>query len=447
MNLHSPLLRGYSPDDAIALDWRGPVICGQFLRRTAELARALPHKPGVLNLCADRLHFALALAAALHRGMTTLLPATHASASLLQLYEDGSKAACVADTADVPTELELTPIPETGDEAAGAASLPEPFADLRAAIVFTSGTTGRPVPWAKTWGSLVAGADALGCALGFNAGPRRAIAGTVPAQHMFGLETTVMLPLQWGCIIHRRRPLLPSDIRAVLESMPAPRWLMTTPLHLRTCIEEGKRFARLEGIVSSTMPLTAALAQQAETLFGTPVHEIYGCTEAGMVAMRQPARDPHWTLCEGLRLTHQDGCWMVNGGHLDHQVRLADSIQRIGEHKFALIGRDADLVKIGGKRASLEALTLELKRVAGVADGVFYAPDDLDDNGGRLAAVAVAPGLTVQGIVQALRERIDPVFLPRPLILVTELPRTAVGKVARESLRELTHRHCRARGR
>jgi acyl-coenzyme A synthetase/AMP-(fatty) acid ligase len=441
------LLRGYDAQDAIALDARGAVTCGEFLTRAAELARALPHKAGVLNLCEDRLHFVLGLAAALQRGMTTLLPATRASASLLELYGDGRDTACIADTADVPTQLEITSVVHAGEEAASAPSVPELPSDLRAAIVFTSGTTGRPVPWAKTWGSLVAGAEVLGRALGLDAGPRRAIAGTIPPQHMFGLETSVMLPLQWGGIMHRRRPLLPADIRAVLESMPAPRWLMTTPLHLRTCVEEGGWFAPLEGIVSSTMPLAPALAQQAEARFGAPVHEIYGCTEAGMIAVRQPARDQRWTLCEGLRLMHRDGDATISGGHLDHEVQLADGVRRIDERRFELTGRDADLVKIGGKRASLEALNLELNRIAGVADGVFYAPDDLDDNGGRLAAVAVAPGLTAQAIVQALRERIDPVFLPRPLILVTELPRTALGKVARASLRELTHRHRRARGR
>jgi acyl-coenzyme A synthetase/AMP-(fatty) acid ligase len=411
------------------------------------LARSLPRKAGVVNLCEDRLHFVLGFAAALRRGMMTLLPATRARASLLQIYGDGRDTACIADTADLPIQLDVTLVTPAGNDTAGPQPVPELLSDLRAATVFTSGTTGRPVPWAKTWGSLVAGAEALGRALGLDCGPRRAIAGTIPPQHMFGLETMVMLPLQWGAIVHRGRPLLPADIRATLESMPAPRWLMTTPLHLRSCVAEGGRFAPLEGVVSSTMSMAPALARQAEALFGAPVHEIYGCSEAGMIALRQPARDPRWALCSGLRLTRSEAGMTVSGGHLGHEVRLADGVRRIGERWFELTGRDADLVKIGGKRASLEALNLELNRVAGVAEGAFYAPDDLEGNGGRLAAVAVAPGLTARAIVQALRERIDPVFLPRPLVLVTELPRTALGKIARDSLRELTHGHLRTRGR
>jgi acyl-coenzyme A synthetase/AMP-(fatty) acid ligase len=52
----------------------------------------------------------------------------------------------------------------------------------------------------------------------------------------------------------------------------------------------------------------------------------------------------------------------------------------------------------------------------------------------RLAAFAVAPGLSAEFILSALRQRIDPAFLPRPLHLVESLPRNAAGKLTRERL-------------
>ncbi|MFZ0007102.1 MAG: AMP-ligase, partial [Steroidobacteraceae bacterium] len=55
----------------------------------------------------------------------------------------------------------------------------------------------------------------------------------------------------------------------------------------------------------------------------------------------------------------------------------------------------------------------------------------------RVAACVVAPGLTSAHILAVLRERIDPVFLPRPLLLVASLPRTAAGKLPQEALRAL----------
>ena len=56
----------------------------------------------------------------------------------------------------------------------------------------------------------------------------------------------------------------------------------------------------------------------------------------------------------------------------------------------------------------------------------------------RLAALAVAPRLDAANILQALRARIDPVFLPRPLLLVEQLPRNATGKLPLHTLRALT---------
>jgi acyl-coenzyme A synthetase/AMP-(fatty) acid ligase len=53
---------------------------------------------------------------------------------------------------------------------------------------------------------------------------------------------------------------------------------------------------------------------------------------------------------------------------------------------------------------------------------------------GRLRAYVVAPGRSAEEIMAGLRARIDPAFLPRPLSLVEELPRNAVGKLPRDAL-------------
>jgi acyl-coenzyme A synthetase/AMP-(fatty) acid ligase len=58
----------------------------------------------------------------------------------------------------------------------------------------------------------------------------------------------------------------------------------------------------------------------------------------------------------------------------------------------------------------------------------------------RLMAFVVAPDLRPDAILDALRARIDPVFLPRPLLFVDELPRNALGKLPREILLRLAGR-------
>jgi acyl-coenzyme A synthetase/AMP-(fatty) acid ligase len=92
------------------------------------------------------------------------------------------------------------------------------------------------------------------------------------------------------------------------------------------------------------------------------------------------------------------------------------------------------MINIAGKRGSLADLNFQLKDIDGVQDGVFF---ERDDRPNRLAALVVAPGLTPSAILESLRSRVDPVFLPRPLLLVERLPRQETGKLAIKAVHEL----------
>ena len=77
-------------------------------------------------------------------------------------------------------------------------------------------------------------------------------------------------------------------------------------------------------------------------------------------------------------------------------------------------------------------------------DGVFFAPDERDTGNTRLIAFVVAPERSTEQILSALRNAIDPVFIPRPLYRVASLPRNETGKLTRESLLGLVQA-CRTR--
>ncbi|HEY4254421.1 MAG TPA: AMP-ligase, partial [Roseomonas sp.] len=82
-----------------------------------------------------------------------------------------------------------------------------------------------------------------------------------------------------------------------------------------------------------------------------------------------------------------------------------------------------------------------LTGIEGVRDGVFLAPEDLDRNPtARLSAFVVAPDRTAEQILAALRERVESVFLPRPVIMVPSLPRDALGKLSQRALAALRGR-------
>ena len=86
----------------------------------------------------------------------------------------------------------------------------------------------------------------------------------------------------------------------------------------------------------------------------------------------------------------------------------------------------------------------EVDAVPGVVDGAFFLPDAQAAGGtgvGRLTAAVVAPTLTIAQLTDQLRQRIDPVFLPRPLLLVDRLPRNATGKLPHHALQALAAQH------
>jgi acyl-coenzyme A synthetase/AMP-(fatty) acid ligase len=230
----------------------------------------------------------------------------------------------------------------------------------------------------------------------------------------------------------------PADINAGIERAGAPRTLFTTPFHLRAWLESGEP-AALETIVSATAPLPVALARAAEERTGATLLEIYGCTEAGQMATRRPTQAAEWQAYDGIRLWNEGEQAMVAGGHVEQPTALGDVIEPRGDgSRFLLHGRTADMVNIAGKRNSIGYLDHQLTAIPGVDDGAFHLPDETEGGGvTRLMAFVVAPALETKAILAALQERIDPAFMPRPLVRVASLPRALTGKLTREALRAL----------
>ena len=409
----------------------GPVTIDRFLAEAAALAAALPAEGHALNLCADRYAALLGFAAALLRGHPTLLGARSGGDFLAMAAAHYPGTYLLTDRPEGATPLPVFRV-DTPRAPVPAAPPPAIPAARVVAIGFTSGSTGTPTAHPKPWGALVAAAAAAAERFGLRPGdgPPTSIVATVPPQHMYGFETTMMLPLQAAVAIHAGASFYPSEVQEALAAVPPRRLLVTTPLHLRVLLADGRRPAALSAVISATAPLAPEMALAVERDWGAPMLEIYGATEAGSVASRRTAREESWLPYAGT--TVRDGLAEVPGLGA---VPLADAVDPLPDGRFRLLGRLADVVKLGGKRASLAELNRVLAGVPGVEDGVFVAPGDVENNpAARLSALVVAPGRTVTEIMEGLRGRIDPAFLPRRLALVAALPRDAVGKLPRQAL-------------
>ena len=432
----APLVRGFGAGAAFAYRKGVRITVERFLADASQLAAVLPDRNYLLNLCSDRYHFAVGFAAALLRRQVNLLPPNETPDLIERLVSQYPGVHCLSDRATGFRSLETMIFPEFDDPGQVAPPIPDVPETQIAAIVFTSGSTGDPVPYRKTWGSLARVAAAEIEILRLRARTGMALVGTVPPQHVFGLEATVLVPMQGGLAVHARRPFYPADIWAELAALPRPRGLVTTPVHLRALLAETDELPPADILLCATAPLSPQLAARAEARFAAPLHEIYGCTESGGIASRRTVESNEWRAMKRVALrTDGAGTW-VRGGHVETDVLLADVIELRSRGRFLLHGRTADLVNVAGKRTSLAHLNYHLNSIKGVRDGAFVVPEPEGDVVTRLTAYVVAPGLTSEALLRALRQRIDAAFLPRPLRFVEALPRNETGKLPRRALEE-----------
>jgi len=432
-----------APARLLAFGAQGGIELGRFMREVRAVAAGLPEAACAVNLCEDRYRFMVALCAAALRGQTTLLPPSRAPAVVEEVlaqhrdgYVLGDALACEQSTAS--PQHRRWQLPAVLPQQDGAPL--EIADDLLIAIGYTSGSTGKPRPNPKTWTSFRASTAQNLAALDDLLDPAGTtpLVATVPPQHMYGMEMSVLLPLLGPVAVHGARPFFPADIARALRDAHTPPLLVTTPVHLRALVESDAVLPALRAIVSATAPLARELAQAAEQRFGCEVREVFGSTETCVIARRRTACEDAWTPLPGVQLAPQPDGTVVQARHLAQRVVLADLVEVHADGRFELRGRNADLIEIAGKRASLGDLTRRLLAVPGVSDGVVFQLEPCERTGvARIAALAVAPGMEEAALLAALRAHVDAVFLPRPLRLVPMLPRNETGKLPREALADL----------
>ncbi|MGJ8667946.1 MAG: AMP-binding protein [Oceanococcus sp.] len=368
-----------------------------------------------INDQADRARFAVGLLLANDAEQPCLLPASSAVDHLNQIHALYPKATDLVSpelSEDLPVAEDFQPW-HVGDSAV---------------VCFTSGSTGQPKPIHKSWSALQGSVRGMARAAAWRAGKTHIVA-TVPPQHMFGLEMSVLSALICGCRVDAGKPFFPQDIVDAVARLPHPRVLVSTPLHLRALLNSGLDWPRVDQIVSATAPLDQVLALALEQACGGQVLEVYGSTETGAIASRATARSDIWTLFDSARFIAAFGA-EIAAEHLPLGCNLQDDIDRLDERRFRLRGRPQNMLKVAGKRYSLDALNHQLLALPGVDDAFALLLPERD----RPAALVVAPGLELSQIRQALAQRIDPVFMPRPLLKVTAIPRNATGKVRQQDV-------------
>jgi acyl-coenzyme A synthetase/AMP-(fatty) acid ligase/3-hydroxymyristoyl/3-hydroxydecanoyl-(acyl carrier protein) dehydratase len=391
----------------------------------------------------DSLEFAAALFGAWHAGKTIYLPADKLPSTCAGL--GGSVDGFVGEFE--PEWEPLTPMPE--DASVRAERFDRLRPDFVGLVIYTSGTTGVAQAIPKKLSQLSAEVATLESQFGHLLGTAEIVA-TVSHQHIYGLLFNVLWPLTAERVIHAQNFSFPGKIEAATAKRDYA--LVSSPAHLKRlplALLMGAHQPR--AVFSSGGPLPFEVAQETARLLGILPIEIYGSSETGGIAWRQPAAaDEKWTPFPGVewRIDQDESVLEVRSPNLpdNEWFRMADGAVSVGDHHFLLRGRTDQIVKIEEKRISLSAIEQQLKAAPMVSDAraivvegrrqriaAFIVPS----HEGRKKLAETGKLAFNRRLRAGLAGAVDPVGLPRVWHYLDALPVNAQGKTTYAALRAL----------
>lgn len=272
---------------------------------------------------------------------------------------------------------------------------------------------------------------------------------TVSHHHIYGLLFKLLLPLCSGRVIVAKSSEFIEEALSYSERA-AQLMLITSPTHLSRLPDSlfvKKGFSR---IFSSGAPLSDTVAKQAEERLATVITEIYGSTETGGIAWREQNNCQYWQLLPNIymKIESPQQCLMIRSKHLQKPKQWYTTSDRISLHdtnRFSLQGRVDAIVKIEGKRISINEMKQYLLAHEAV-DDVQLIP--LDGRRTELGAVIVLSeqGLQLyaenrkslsQQLRHYLKNHYELPVIPRRWRFLSSMPVNQQGKVIKQQLESL----------
>ncbi|MFO1468264.1 MAG: AMP-binding protein [Steroidobacteraceae bacterium] len=352
-------------------------------------------------------------------------------------------------------------------QSAGPDGLPDALGgeDL-AALVYTSGTTGRSKGAMLTRGNLAAGAQALVRAWGVR--PEDVLLHALPLFHVHGLFIAL------NTVMAARASLLflpRFDARETLGCLPRATLFMGVPTHYTRLLAQPaldrNAVAKVRLFVSGSAPLLPETHRQFEARCGQVILERYGMTETVVNAsnplhgVRKPGSVGPPLPGMSLRLAPladagdaQVGMIEVRGpsvfrGYWKAEQKTRESFREDGyfitgdvgrfdeDGYLYIVGRARDLIISGGYNVYPVEVEEALDRLAGVAESAVIGLPHPDFGEGVTAVVVARPGaaLSEADLIAQLRQRLAAYKLPKRILFAAELPRNTMGKVQKAALR------------
>jgi malonyl-CoA/methylmalonyl-CoA synthetase len=360
---------------------------------------------------------------------------------------------------------------EALDEQAGAGGAFETVRrgpDDLAAILYTSGTTGRSKGAMLSHENLASNAIVLRQAWHWQ--PGDVLIHALPIYHVHGLFVALHGALLNGSVMLWHRNF---SADAVLADLPHATVLMGVPtFYVRLAAHPGLTRETAAGIrlfVSGSAPLLESTFADFEARTGHRILERYGMTEAGMICSNPydgeripgtvgfplPGVEARVADGEGRELPRGEaGMLEIRGpnlfrGYWRQPEKTAEEIRpdgyfitgdiavMDGEGRVSIVGRGKDLIIAGGLNIYPREVELAIDAVPGVAESAVIGAPHPDLGEAAVAVVVRAdPGLDEDAILSAVSGQLARFKIPRRVLFADALPRNAMGKVQKAALRE-----------
>ena len=319
-------------------------------------------------------------------------------------------------------------------------------------VKLTSGSSGAPSGIAIAPEALGADDEQLAATMGLR--PVDRFLAAIPWSHSYGLSSLVLPALRRGSVLVLPRdggPWAPLDAAIRFGATVIP----TVPVYLQSIasLADAPAWpATLATVISAGAPLQPETAASFHARFSRHVHVFYGASECGGIAYDREggaaARGTVGTPVEGVHVTLEETVVVRSAAcglrHVpeetdrlrDGAFRSADVATWTAAGELQLRGRADTLINAGGKKVQPREVEFVLRAMPGVRDAVVLGvKSEGSEREIVRAIVACEPGsLTYADVTSWCRERLAAHKVPRSVLLLGEIPRTARGKIDRSAL-------------
>jgi long-chain acyl-CoA synthetase len=371
---------------------------------------------------------------------------------------------------EVPGLGPVVPIDQALATQGEAPPLPDPRPEV-AAILYTSGTTGRPKGAMLTHANLIANTAGVCSALSLVPGQDRLLV-VLPMFHAFAATVGMLTPLLHGLTLIPLSRFEPRLVSAAVGRYGATVFLGVPSMYsllLRLPDEDLGHWRRVRFAVSGGAAMPHAVMSAFEARFGFPILEGDGPTECSPVTSVNPPAGPRKAGSIGrpipgveMRIAAPDGATLPNGEHgevcvrgpsvmtgywgLEAETRASffgdwfrtgDLGYRDADGYYYLVDRIKDLIIVNGMNVYPRMVEEVLYRHPAVAEAAVVGEPHLLHGEIPIAFVVIKPQAAAEPaeLRDWCREHLGRHEVPRRVILVEALPRNAAGKVLKRELR------------